>query len=153
MRIKNDYIISMIEIYFLIIVSLILSLIVYNINFYSLMVDKNGNSFYGIEQYFDPLLRGKDGKIIGRSSSWIGNVGANDFQIDDVIDGNDNYLSIDIGIQKEIELLVKKYQESLKADSVSVLVLDPFDGSIKASANYPSFNSNDYNDSFDKVPL
>ena len=38
----------------------------------------------------------KDGKIIGRSSSWVGNVGANDFQIEDVINGNDIYLTIDI---------------------------------------------------------
>jgi cell division protein FtsI/penicillin-binding protein 2 len=38
------------------------------------MVDKNGNAFYGVEQYFDSLLRGKNGKIIGRSSSWVGNV-------------------------------------------------------------------------------
>jgi cell division protein FtsI/penicillin-binding protein 2 len=38
------------------------------------MVDKNWNAFYGIEQFFDTQLRGKDGKIIWRSSSWIGNV-------------------------------------------------------------------------------
>jgi stage V sporulation protein D (sporulation-specific penicillin-binding protein) len=37
-------------------------------------VDKNNNSFYGIEQYFDDLLRGKDGKIVGRASAWIGPV-------------------------------------------------------------------------------
>jgi stage V sporulation protein D (sporulation-specific penicillin-binding protein) len=27
-------------------------------------VDKNGGAFYGIEQYFDSVLRGKDGKIV-----------------------------------------------------------------------------------------
>lgn len=117
------------------------------------MVDKNGNAFYGIEQFFDTELRGKDGKIIGRSSSWIGNVWANDFQIENVIDGNDIYLTIDIGIQKEIEMISQKYQEQFKADSVSILVYDPFDGSLKASSNYPSFNPNDYNSTFQLRPL
>jgi stage V sporulation protein D (sporulation-specific penicillin-binding protein) len=27
-------------------------------------VDKNNTAFYGIEQYFDDVLRGKDGKIV-----------------------------------------------------------------------------------------
>jgi cell division protein FtsI/penicillin-binding protein 2 len=44
-----------------------------------------------------------------------------------VINGNDIYLTIDLGIQKEIENVAKKYQESLRADSVSILVYDPFD--------------------------
>lgn len=117
------------------------------------MVDKNGNAFYGIEQFFDTQLRGKDWKIIGRSSSWIWNVGANDFQIENVIDGNDIYLTIDIGIQKEIEMITKKYQEQFKSDSVSILVYDPFDWSLKASANYPSFDPNDYNSTFQLRPL
>lgn len=117
------------------------------------MVDKNWNAFYGIEQFFDTQLRGKDGKIIWRSSSWIGNVGANDFQIENVIDGNDIYLTVDMGIQKEIEMISKKYQEQFKADSVSILVYDPFDWSLKASANYPSFDPNDYNSTFQLKPL
>lgn len=117
------------------------------------MVDKNGNAFYGIEQFFDTELRGKDGKIIWRSSSWIWNVWANDFQIENVIDGNDIYLTIDMGIQKEIETISKKYQEQFKADSVSILVYDPFDWSLKASANYPSFDPNDYNTTFQLRPL
>lgn len=117
------------------------------------MVDKNGTAFYGVEQYFDSLLRGKNGKIIWRSSSWVGNVWANDFQIEDVINGNDIYLTIDLGIQKEIENVAKKYQESLKADSVSILVYDPFDGSVKWSANYPSFDPNNFNSTFELMPL
>lgn len=116
-------------------------------------VDRNNNAFYGIEQYFNDVLRGKNGKIIGRASSWIGNVGANEFQIEQVEDGNDVYLTVDIGMQKEIESIIKGYYEGLRADSISVLVYDPFDGKIKASANYPSFNPNDYNTAFEKQPL
>ncbi|HRX64037.1 MAG TPA: penicillin-binding protein 2 [Candidatus Absconditabacterales bacterium] len=116
-------------------------------------VDKNGESFYGIEQYFDDVLRGKDGKIIGRASAWIGNVGANEFEIEDVVNGDHVYLTIDIGIQKEIENIAKKWQESLRADSVSVLVYDPNNGYVKASINYPSFDPNSYDDVYTLQPL
>jgi len=116
-------------------------------------VDKNGNAFYGIEQYFDELLRGKDGKIIGRASAWIWQVGSNDFEIEDVENGKDVYLTIDMGIQKEIEMIAKRYQKSLVADSVSILIYDPYKWHIKASANYPSFDPNDYNEVYQYKPL
>ena len=88
------------------------------------MVDKNGNAFYGVEQYFDAVLRGKDWKIIGRSSSWVGNVWANDFQIDNMVNGNDIYLTIDIGIQKEIEKFnarIKAQKEKLDAQNKIIM--------------------------------
>ncbi|MEI8091908.1 MAG: hypothetical protein WCG98_06995 [bacterium] len=88
-------------------------------------MDKNGVASYGLEQYFDSILRGKDGKIVGRTSAWVGPVGANEFDIADAQDGNDMYLTIDVGIQKEIETIIKPYYDSLKADSISVLVYDP----------------------------
>ena len=116
-------------------------------------VDKNGVSYYGIEEYYDDELRGKDGKIIWRSSAWIGWVWANDFEVENVVDGDNIYLTIDIWIQKEIESIVKKWQQSLKADSISVLVYDPNNWQIKASSQYPTFNPNDYNDAYTLQPL
>ena len=116
-------------------------------------VDKNGVASYGLEQYFDSILRGKDGKIVGRTSAWVGPVGANEFDIADAQDGNDMYLTIDVGIQKEIETIIKPYYDSLKADSISVLVYDPMSWHIIASANYPSYNPNNYNDAFQLQPL
>ena len=116
-------------------------------------VDKNGDSFYGVEQYFDSLLRGHDGKIVGRASAWIGPVGANEFNIQDVQDGDDIYLTVDVGIQKEAETVIKQYYDILRADSISVLVLDPNNGQIKASANYPSYNPNEYSSVFEIQPL
>lgn len=116
-------------------------------------VDKNGEAFYGIEQYFDEQLRGHDWKIIGRASAWIWWVWANDFEIEDVVDWDDIYLTIDLWIQKEIEWIAQSWQQSLKADSVSILVYDPMNWHIKASTSYPSFNPNDYNDAYTLRPL
>lgn len=109
-------------------------------------VDKNWVAFYGIEQYFDEMLRGKDGKIIGRTSAWIWWVWANEFEIEDVINGSDVYLTVDMGIQKEIELIAKKRHEKLGSDSISVLVYNPHNWHIKSSVNWPSFDPNNYND-------
>lgn len=111
-------------------------------------VDKNNNAYYGVEQYFDTILRGKDGKIVWRASAWIGPVWANEFEIEQVQDGDDVYLTIDIGIQKQAESIIEQYHNMLKDDSISVLVYDPFNGQIKASVTYPSYNPNNYNDAF-----
>ncbi len=116
-------------------------------------VDKNNKAFYGIEEYFDNILKWKNGKIVWRSSSRIWPIWANEFQIDDVQNGNDVYLTIDIWIQKEVETIVKKYYDIFKTDSISVLVYDPNNWQIKASVNYPTFNPNDYNEAFDIRPL
>lgn len=116
-------------------------------------VDKNNKAFYGVEEYFDNILKWKDGKIIWRSSSRIWPIWANEFEIENVQDGNDIYLTIDIWIQKEVETIVKKYYDIFRTDSISVLVYDPNNWHIKASVNYPTFNPNDYNEAFEVKPL
>lgn len=116
-------------------------------------VDKNNKAFYGIEEYFDNILKWKNWKIIWRSSSRIWPIWANEFEIENVQDGNDVYLTIDIWIQKEVETIVKKYYDIFRTDSISVLVYDPNNWHIKASVNYPTFNPNDYNEAFEIKPL
>lgn len=116
-------------------------------------VDKNNNAYYGIEQYFDDTLRGKDGKIVWRASAWIGPVWANEFELENAQDGNDVYLTIDIGLQKEIERIIERYHNTLQDDSISVLVYNPFNWQVKASATYPTYNPNNYNDAFTLQPL
>lgn len=106
-------------------------------------VDSSGEGTYGIEEYYQDLLAGKDGKVIGLATPWIGEVGANNFEIQKPEDGADVYLSIDPIIQKEIELIALSNLEALRADSVAVTVLDPWTGKIKAMVNAPDFNPND----------
>jgi len=116
-------------------------------------VNKNDQVYYGIEQFFDHFLRGKDGQIIWRASAWIWQVWANEFQIDDVINGGDVYLTIDPGIQKEVEVIAKSYHTSLRADSVSIIVYDPHNWFIKAMVNAPSYDPNNFDDAYTLVPL
>lgn len=116
-------------------------------------VNRDGNSQYGIEQYFDSFLRGQDWKIVGRASAWIGQVWANEFEIQNALNGWDLYLTIDPGIQKEIELVAKQYHESFRADSVSILIYDPFSGQIKWSATHPNYDPNNIDNAYLLRPL
>lgn len=116
-------------------------------------VDKNWVAYYWVEQFFDETLRWKDGYIKWRSSAWIWQVWANEFQIENAKDWDDVYLTIDIWMQKEIESIVTKYEKLLKSDSVSVLVYEPYSWQVKASVNAPSFNPNNYNDAYIYMPL
>lgn len=116
-------------------------------------VDRDGRAFYWVEEYFDDILAWRDGRIKWRSSSWMWNVWANEFEIEDVENGIDVYLTIDPSMQREIEKIARDYKVLLKADSVSVLVYDPFSGHIKSSVTYPNFNPNNYQDAFELQPL
>lgn len=116
-------------------------------------VHKSGTPIYGIEQYFDQLLRGKDWKVIWRASAWIWPVWANEFQIEEVKNWDDVYLTIDIWMQREIENIVKQYNKDFRSDSVSVLVFDPFSWQVIASVNQPNFDPNNYDDVYSLQPL
>lgn len=116
-------------------------------------IDSSETARYGIEEFFDSQLAGKDGKIIGLATPRIGQIGANSFEIEQPIQGNDIYLTIDPVIQKEVESLVEHYQKELRADSVSVLIIEPHTGKIKAMANAPTFNPNEYEKSYILRPI
>jgi cell division protein FtsI/penicillin-binding protein 2 len=68
-------------------------------------------------------------------------------------DGDDVFLTIDIGIQKEVESIAQRYLEQFRADAISVLVYDPQNGQVKASVSAPTFNPNNYNDAYILKPL
>lgn len=116
-------------------------------------VDKKGVAYYGIEQYFDNILKGKKGEVRGRSSGIAGNIWTNEFEILQPIDGSDVYLTLDIGLQREAEEIARKELAGLRADAISILVLDTENGQVKASVNAPTFNPNSYNDAYTLVPL
>jgi cell division protein FtsI/penicillin-binding protein 2 len=114
---------------------------------------KDGAAHYGIEEYFDDILKWVDWKLEWRSSSSIGQIGANDFTFKNVKNGYDVYLTIDPVIQKQVENIANKYREQFRADSVAVLVYDPRSWHIVSSANAPSFNPNTFNDIYQLKPL
>ena len=113
-------------------------------------VDKNGDAYYGIEKYFDNILQWINWEIIWRSS-W--NMWGSDFEVINTKDWDDVVLTVDIWIQKEVEAIAKKYLDSLRADSIAIMVFDPNKWEVKASASLPTYNPNNYNDAYTMIPL
>ena len=113
-------------------------------------VDKNWDAYYWVEKYYDNILQWVDWEITWRSNR---NMWWSDFEVINTKDWDDVILTIDIWIQKEIESIAKKYLENLKADSVAVMVFDPNNWQVKASASLPTYNPNNYNDAYTMIPL
>ena len=113
-------------------------------------VDKNWDAYYWVEKYYDNILQWVDWEITWRSN-W--NMWWSDFEVINTKDWDDVILTIDIWIQKEIESIAKKYLQNLKADSVAVMVFDPNNWQVKASASLPTYNPNNYNDAYTMIPL
>ncbi len=116
-------------------------------------LDGEWRAFYGVEAYFDDLLQWRKGKVAGLSTPWIGAVGTTSLEIQSPIDWADIYLTLDYTIQRELEKIAREYFAKLKADSVSILVLEPANGQIIADVNYPTYDGNFYKDVYKIIPL
>lgn len=110
-------------------------------------------SFYGVEKYFDELLKGKDWKILGLATPWIWEIWANNFEIAEPVDGNTITLTIDPVIQKEIENAAWYFTRIFNADSVAITIIDPNTWEVKWLANSPTFDPNDPNSSYKLRPI
>lgn len=116
-------------------------------------VDRAWDAYFGVEKYFDEILKWIDGEVKWRSSSFVGTVWVNDFEIINAKDWDDVFLTIDVWIQKEIESIAQKYLKDFNADSISIMVYNPLSWQVKAMAQAPTFNPNNYNDAYELIPL
>lgn len=116
-------------------------------------LDKAGQAYYGIEEYFDQQLSGRDGKIVWLATPWVGQVWSNNVVVEQPEDGVDVYLTIDPVVQKELESTVRKYLWFLRSDSIAVTIVDPETGEVRAMANAPDFDPNNYVQAYDMQAL
>src|SRR3989344_779068 len=94
---------------------------------------------YGIEGYYDQILKGKTG--IQEEKKGLESINATPSAD---LDGSDIYLTIDYNIQFQAESLLQEAQKNIDIDSGQIIVLKPDSGRILALANFPSFNPNSY---------
>lgn len=108
-------------------------------------VNDEGEGKYGIEQYLDQQLRGKPGELKAiTDAQGVPLIGAGDNILKDPEQGKRVLLTIDLSMQRRVEDMLKQHLESVKSQSGSVIVMDPKTGAIKAMANYPTYNPNDF---------
>ncbi|NIM46777.1 MAG: stage V sporulation protein D [Candidatus Aenigmarchaeota archaeon] len=107
-------------------------------------VDRDGNGKYGIEEVYNNILVGKSGVFKGeKDPSGIPIVFGENF-LEPPKDGDNLVLTINRDIQLIVEQKLKEAVEKHRADGGSVIVMDPNNGAVLAMANYPTFDSNKY---------
>ncbi len=104
-------------------------------------VNDEGKGSYGIEQYLDKELRGKNGALKAITDVRGVPLAANGDNVrQEPVQGKQVSLTIDLGMQRKVEDMLKEHVPSVKAKQGSVIVLDTSTGAVKAMANYPTYN-------------
>jgi len=107
-------------------------------------VDVDGNGRYGIEGYYDKVLKGKKG-FLEEEKGLGGKVIF--FDLGHLIParpGADLVSTIDYNLQFKAEKILEEAKETLDIKSGLVIILNPQNGEIKALANLPNYNPNKY---------
>jgi len=108
-------------------------------------VDDNGSGQYGIEQALNSSLKGTPGQLKAITDINGVPLAANKSNtLTQPVSGNDVELTLDIGMQQQLETILKAGVEHAKAPSGSAVILDANTGAIKGMANYPSYDPANY---------
>lgn len=108
-------------------------------------VNDDGEGKYGLEQALNDELKGTPGQLKAITDAAGVPLAANKDNI--VIapsEGKRVTLTIDIGVQQQLEEILKQGLETAKAESGSALILDANSGAVRAMAGYPTYNPAEY---------
>jgi len=111
-------------------------------------VNDDGDGQYGIEGYYNDKLAGKSG--LQKAVTDVRGVPLavnNDNILLQPEPGDDLTLTIDIGMQKMVEDILKTGVERTRSVRGSAIIMEANTGAIKAMANFPTYDPS----SFDKV--
>jgi cell division protein FtsI/penicillin-binding protein 2 len=103
-----------------------------------------GQAHYGLEQYYDRLLRGVEGTWRGISDSWGEQILASLGGYQPARDGADLVLTIDRNVQYMAEQILREGVAENGAAAATMVVVDPRTGGLLAVANQPTYNPNTY---------
>lgn len=108
-------------------------------------VNDDGDGKYGLEQALDSELKGTPGRLKAITDASGVPLAANK---DNVViapkEGEKVTLTIDIGLQQQLEDIVKQSVEDVKAEEGSAFIIDANTGAVRAMAGYPTYNPAEY---------
>jgi cell division protein FtsI/penicillin-binding protein 2 len=108
-------------------------------------VNDDGEGNYGIEEALNDELSGTNGRVKALTDqNGIPLLANGDNVQEDPVDGKDVTLTIDVAMQRQVEQLLKEGVEKALSKSGSVIVVDANTGAIRAMANYPSYNVEEF---------
>lgn len=108
--------------------------------------DEDGNDVgrYGIEAYFDGVLKGSEGIFEGIRDSKNQIIVNEEFDNVTSKNGIDLTLTIDRGIQSMLEERLWYYMDRYKAKGATGVIMEPNTGKIFAIADLPTYDPNEY---------
>ena len=104
----------------------------------------NGEGQYGLESNYQSVLAGTPGYISSYRDLANREIVLGSHVHQDPINGSNLVLSLDANIQYAAEQALADGVKHAKAESGSVLIMDSTTGGIVASADYPSYNANNF---------
>ncbi len=99
---------------------------------------------YGLEGFWEDALKGSGAILKGEKDAYGNFITIGNMEMNDVVDGNDLYLTIDQSIQHFSCDAIKKGVQEYSAVSGSVVVVNPKNGDVLAMCNYPAYDPNNY---------
>lgn len=96
----------------------------------------------GLEVYYEDFLKGIDGTILTQTDARGIELDGEAEERAEAVPGNNLHVTLDYNIQMYCEQAAKKALEEKEAEYVSVIIMNPQDGSIYANVNVPEFNLN-----------
>ena len=103
----------------------------------------DGKGQSGLELYYDKYLSGKNGEILYETDIVGVEIDGGKATYIPAINGLNIRLTIDYEIQQLVETATEQAMQVHSAKSVSMIVLDPQTGAVRALSNKPCFNLND----------
>lgn len=110
-------------------------------------VNDSDSGVYGIEQALNKQLTGTPGELKAVTDiNGVPLAASNGNVQKQPVAGDNVVLTVDAGMQKQLQQILQDGVQKAKSDSGSAIIMDPNTGAIKAMANYPSYNPADYQD-------
>ena len=97
----------------------------------------------GLEVYYEDYLKGIDGMILTQTDARGIELDGEAEERAEAVPGNNLHVTLDYNIQMYCEQAAKKVLEEKNAEYVSMIIMNPQDGSIYANVNVPEFNLNE----------
>ena len=117
-------------------------------------VDDSGTGRYGVEQALNKQLTGTAGMLKAVTDVNGVPLAANKDNVSvEPKAGDSVVLSIDVGMQQQLETILRQRSEAVKTPLASALIMDIHTGAIKAMANYPTYNPSDLSEITDTSVL
>ena len=99
---------------------------------------------YGLEGYFDDILKGKEGSLKLEQDALGGIITIGDKKVQEAVDGSSLVLTIDRVVQMVTCDKLSAWVKLHGADGGSVVIMEPKTGAIIAMCSAPDFNPDEY---------